>query len=386
MKTKRIFALTLCVLTLFSCFSAFSVSATEEENPVISWFTAGMTVAEAKEISPALKSFTRGGNTLDDNEAIASGDTVVTDNASYTAWVLGDVSKNGNVDQYSYILIKRHCFDTYTLDEQEFFSADIDKNGRVDQYDYILASRIYFKTFELKKPRNSDGVPVLLYHHILPDEYKNTDNWRGNDITIATSEFRRHMQMLADGGYNVVTADEVVAYVRGEILLPDKSLMLCFDDGYRSNTYFAAPILAEFGFKATVFAIICGYEKEYVEEFDYFALQKITPEDLAPWEDVIDQQCHTYANHNHLPEQSYAQILADLKTAQSVYKSEFFAYPYGDYNDTAVKAVEDAGFEAAFSTVERNAVPGDKIFLIPRYTVLSPMKDSDYLKLIAKAD
>lgn len=386
MKTRRIFALTLCVLTLFSCFSAFSVSATEEESPVISWFTAGMTVAEAKEISPALKSFTRGGNTLEDNEAIASGDTVVTDNASYTAWVLGDVSKNGNVDQYSYILIKRHCFDTYTLDEQEFFSADIDKNGRVDQYDYILASRIYFKTFELKKPKNSDGVPVLLYHHILPDEYKNTDNWRGNDITIATSEFRRHMQMLADGGYNVVTADEVVAYVRGEILLPDKSLMLCFDDGYRSNTYFAAPILAEFGFKATVFSIICGYENKYVEEFDYFALQKITPEDLAPWEDVIDQQCHTYANHNHLPQQSYAQILADLKTAQNVYKSEFFAYPYGDYADHVVDAVRDAGFLAAFSTVERNAVPGDEIFLIPRYTVLSPMKDSDYLKLIAKAD
>ena len=147
MKTRRIFAFALCVLTLFSCFTAFSVNATEEENPVISWFTAGMTVAEAKEISPALKSFTRGGNTLEDNEAIASGDTVVTDNASYTAWVLGDVSKNGNVDQYSYILIKRHCFDTYTLDEQEFFSADIDKNGRVDQYDYILVKRMHFETY-----------------------------------------------------------------------------------------------------------------------------------------------------------------------------------------------------------------------------------------------
>lgn len=385
MKAKRFFALALCALMLFSCIPAFSVSA-EDELPVISWFVSGMTVGEAKELSPALKSFTRGGNTLDDSEPIASGDTVVTDNASYTAWVLGDVAGVGKVDQYSYILIRRHCFNTYTLNEQESFSADINKDGTIDEYDYILARRIYFSTFALAKPKNSDGVPVLLYHHILPDEYKNTDHWRGNDITIATSEFRRHLQMLTDGGYNVVTADEVVAYVRGEILLPDKSIMLCFDDGYRSNTYFAAPILDEFGFKATVFSIICGYENAYVEEYDYYALQKITPEDLAPWEEVIDQQCHTYANHNQLHQQSYNQIYSDLMQAQSTYACEYFAYPYGKYNDTATQAVKDAGFLAAFTTVERNSVPGDDVFLIPRYTVTSPMSDADYLKLIAKAD
>ncbi len=371
---------------LFACTSAFSVTAEEDELPVISWFTAGMTVAEAKEISPALNSFTRDGNTLADDETIASGDTVITDNASYTAWVLGDVSENGEVDQFDYILIKRNYFQTYTFNDRESFVADINKDGVVDEFDYILAKRIYFETYSLAKPTNSDGVAVLLYHHILPDEYKNTDHWRGNDITIATSEFRRHLQMLTDGGYNVVTADEVVAYVRGEILLPDKSIMLCFDDGYRSNTYFAAPILDEFGFKATVFSIITGYENAYVEEYDYYALQKITPEDLAPWEDVIDQQCHTYANHNHLPEQSYEQIYSDLMLAQSVYGSEYFAYPYGEYNDTATQAVKDAGFLAAFTTVERNAVPGDDIYLIPRYTVTSPMSDADYLKLIAKAD
>lgn len=387
---KRLLTLLLTFLMIFSIVAVFpaqSASANDEPASEISWFVAGMTVGEAKALSPAIKDIKHPGcDPLDDDAFIATGDIVVTDNGSYQAWVLGDVACDGGHSVYSCILIKRNYMGTYDFCEMETFVADINSDGVVDQYDYILSKRIYFDTFEIEKPTNSDGVPVLLYHHILPDEDKDTDVWRNNNITISTSEFRRHMQMLTDGGYNVVTADEVVAYVRGEILLPDKSIMLCFDDGYKSNTYYAAPILREFGFKATVFAIICGYEGEYQESYERDALQKITPNDLAPNLDVIDQQCHTYANHNHLPEQSYDQIYNDLMIAQSVYACDYFAFPYGDYNDTAVSAVKAAGFDAAFSTVERNAKPGDDIYLIPRYTVISPMADSDYLKLIAKAD
>jgi peptidoglycan/xylan/chitin deacetylase (PgdA/CDA1 family) len=161
--------------------------------------------------------------------------------------------------------------------------------------------------------------------------------------------------------------------------------MLCFDDGYKSNTYYAAPILREFGFQATVFAIIGGYMGSYQEVYDSDTLQKITPEDLLPNIDVIDQQCHTYENHNHLPEQSYEQIYNDLVIAQNSYHCDYFAYPYGDYDAEVINAVKAAGFLAAVTTEERNAVPGDKIYEIPRYTVTSPMSDSDYLKLIGKA-
>ncbi len=389
---KRILTLVIALLMLFSLVSVFpaskAVAEEDEPNTEISWFVAGMTVGEVKATSNAIKYVKHPGcDPLGDDELISTGDIVVTDNGSYQAWVLGDVAGDGGQSVYSYILIKRNYMGTYGFNEMEAFTADINRDGAIDQYDYILSKRIYFDTFEIEKPKNSDGVPVLLYHHILPDEDKNTDHWRGNEITIATSEFRRHLQMLKDGGYNVVTADEVVAYVRGEILLPDKSLMLCFDDGYRSNTYYAAPILKEFGYQATMFAIMSFYfEAEYVEEYNTYGLQHVLPQDLEGFEDVIDQQCHTWANHNHLPEQSYQSVYNDLMLSQNSVYSEYFAYPYGDYSDTVIKAVSDAGFLAAFSTVERNAVPGDNIFLIPRYTITSPMKDSDYLALIAKAD
>jgi peptidoglycan/xylan/chitin deacetylase (PgdA/CDA1 family) len=384
---KKLIASLLVLATVFTLFSLFPASHAQAKDdlPEISWFVTGMTVGSAREISPAILELKRDSKTLDASEAIASGDTVVTANGEYVAWVLGDVAEKGKADAYSYILIKRFCLKTYDLNEQELFCADINKDGNINSYDYILEKRICLKTYTLKTPENSKGVPILLYHHMLTDADKNTDQWRNNDITIATSEFRRHMKMLKDNGYNVATVEEVVAYVRGEILLPKKSIVLCFDDGYKSNTYYAAPILREFGYKATVFSIMSLFDGQYQDWYDVSSLQHITRKDLASFSDVLDQQCHTWANHNHLSQQSYNQVYNDLMQSQNCEKYKYFAYPYGDYDAEVIKAVKAAGFLAAVTTEERNAVPGDKIYEIPRYTVTSPMSDSDYLKLIGKA-
>ncbi|MBR6784574.1 MAG: dockerin type I repeat-containing protein [Clostridia bacterium] len=60
---------------------------------------------------------------------------------------LGDVNNDGKIDQYDYILVKRHYFETRVLSENEALRADVNKDGKVDQYDYILIARHYFGTF-----------------------------------------------------------------------------------------------------------------------------------------------------------------------------------------------------------------------------------------------
>ncbi len=384
---KRLIASLLILATVFTFISILPANKAQAktEMPVIKWFVLGMTVESARETSPAVLEVKRNSVTLDKTDVIASGDTVVTANGEYVAWVLGDVSESGEADKYSYILVKRYCMKTYELDEKEYFCADVNKDGEIGTHDYILIKRVCLGTYAIPVPENSTGVPILLYHHMLTDAGKNTDQWRNNDITIATGEFRRHMKMLRDNGYNVATMDEVVAYVRGEILLPKKSIVLCFDDGYKSNTYYAAPILREFGYKATVFSIMSFFDGQYQDWYDVSSLQHITRKDLASYSDVLDQQCHTWANHNKLSQQSYNQVYNDLMQSQKCEKYKYFAYPYGDYDSDVIKAVKAAGFLAAVTTEERNAKPGDKIYEIPRYTVTSPMSDSDYLKLIGKA-
>ncbi|MBR6784382.1 MAG: dockerin type I repeat-containing protein, partial [Clostridia bacterium] len=64
-----------------------------------------------------------------------------------SAYLLGDVNSDGAINQYDYILVKRHYFGTRYLTDIEMLPADVNEDGKVDQYDYILICRHYFGTF-----------------------------------------------------------------------------------------------------------------------------------------------------------------------------------------------------------------------------------------------
>ncbi len=63
---------------------------------------------------------------------------------------LGDVNNDDAIDQYDYILVKRHYFETRTLTDDEFTRADVNGDEKVDQFDYILIARHYFGTYVIK--------------------------------------------------------------------------------------------------------------------------------------------------------------------------------------------------------------------------------------------
>ncbi len=62
----------------------------------------------------------------------------------------GDVNGDSVIDQYDYILVKRHYFETRILSDDEFTRADVNGDGVVNQFDYILIARHYFGTYKIK--------------------------------------------------------------------------------------------------------------------------------------------------------------------------------------------------------------------------------------------
>lgn len=382
MTLKKVFLLFLSALMVISAASVFSASAADEttEYEQIDWFVPELTVAQAKAISPAIVSVFDGDTEKADTDFVGTGDIINTENASYTAVVCGDLTGTGMINAASYLMLKRYYLGTFELTGIRLAAADTNKSGSFEAVDYLMAKRSAIGSYTFPTPVNASSVPVLLYHHILPDSVR-AEYWADNDITIATSEFTRHMQMLKNNNITVVSVSQIVAYVRGEILLPEDSVCLCFDDGYKSNTEYAAPILADFGYTATVFSMMEYYEGEYQEEYIGWDLQHITVQDLLKYPGTLDQQCHTWNNHNQLPDQTYSQIYADLYKSQSKYDHDYFAYPYGEYDDEVIEAVIATGFSAAFTTEPRNCVPGDNVYTIPRITINSPMEDADYLSL-----
>ncbi|MBO5914395.1 MAG: hypothetical protein J6Q72_03520, partial [Clostridia bacterium] len=62
----------------------------------------------------------------------------------------GDVNNDGTINQYDYLLVKRHHFETRVLTSDEALRADVNKDGSVNQYDYLLIARHYFGTYVIK--------------------------------------------------------------------------------------------------------------------------------------------------------------------------------------------------------------------------------------------
>ena len=90
------------------------------------------------------------------------------------------------------------------------------------------------------------SVPVLMYHHVLE---------KSGFIASSVDEFRSHMKFLAENGYKTLSVNEFIAYKKGELEVPKKSVCITFDDGWMDNYIYAYPIVKEFGLKANIFII-----------------------------------------------------------------------------------------------------------------------------------
>lgn len=205
---------------------------------------------------------------------------------------------------------------------------------------------------------NDQGLPVLLYHSI--------SNNKGSKLFMPVEKFRQQMQYLKDNGYVTLTAEELLAFYKDNAPIPEKSVLITLDDGYADNYTNGFPILKQFGFKATVFVITAAIDTDP---------KKLTSEQIKDMAaNGISIESHT-VNHDDLTGLSYDEQLAVLKSSKEQIegltgKTVFcLAYPYGKYNRTAVKAVEEAGYQMAFTINPGYAYQSDGLFTLRRIRI-----------------
>ncbi|MEW7313649.1 polysaccharide deacetylase family protein [Buttiauxella gaviniae] len=227
--------------------------------------------------------------------------------------------------------------------------------------------------------QQDNGIPVLTYHHILRDE-ENT-RFRHTSTTTSVVAFSNQMTWLRDMGYTTLTMYQLEGYVRNRMNLPARSVVITFDDGLKSVYRYAYPILKEYGFKATSF-IISSRIKAHPQTWNPKSLQFMSISELQASQDVFDIQSHTHFLHrvgaNRQPillSRSYRNILLDFehsRRALSQFNPHvlYLSYPFGGYNDNALKAANDAGFHMAVTTVRGKVKPGDNPYLLKRLYIL----------------
>lgn len=249
----------------------------------------------------------------------------------------------------------------------------------------VAAATVQVSVAQVSAPAEpSVALPVLMYHHIL------NETSRHNDYTISPEAFRSDLAYLKAQGYTPVLIRDLLAYANEGKALPEKPVMITFDDGYESFYEYAFPILQEMEFPA-VFSVVGRYADEYTQTDDHHIRYSHSNwAQLKELQDsgIVEIQNHSYNLHSNegrkgskkLPgesQEAYRKLLnGDLGKLQSACTEHLgvtpttFTYPFGHISTEALPVLKGMGFQAAMTCEEKiNYLTGDpeELYHIKRF-------------------
>lgn len=234
---------------------------------------------------------------------------------------------------------------------------------------YCSKKRIVHVVNEFEK--NSHGIPVLMYHYVYtPDDLPKTINTN----YILDSKLEEQLKYLKEQDFYFPSYQELSAYIKGEIDLPKKSVILTFDDGQKGFLKYGIPLLEKYQIPATSFIIASQNGKEKVKKYA---------------SEYITFQSHSYDMHKGggniehggiISALNMEQIKEDLLKAQNIVENtEAFAYPYGDVTVQGQQAIQEAGILCAFTTEYGKVKKGQDPTKLPRVRVLGESSLQSYI-------
>lgn len=205
--------------------------------------------------------------------------------------------------------------------------------------------------------QDSRSVMVLNYHKIA-DEHKS--------LSVTLDDFEQQMKWLKEYGFTCITPEQLYDFVANGAELPEKPVLITFDDGYKDNYTNAYPIMKKYGMKGTIF-VVTGFLGVY--------------DNYLTWEqakELLDAgfniESHTYS-HKSMTEASDEDISNELVKSRQTIKeklgidSDFMAYPTGTYNLHIAELVKNAGYKGAFTIKYDNVSRDSNVYALERVPV-----------------
>lgn len=190
--------------------------------------------------------------------------------------------------------------------------------------------------------------------------------------------FRWHMAYLAENGYRSMTQSEVAVLLERGAPLPEQTIVITFDDGFRNFRTAACPIMAEHGFTATMF-LPTGFIKSRRVAF------KGT--ECLTWEEVIELRgkgfefgSHT-VNHPRLVELPWAEVVREIRNSKAELEDHLggqvraFAYPFAFpqaarlFTQRLRDLLGETGYSSCATTEVGRVKPGDDPYRLKRLPV-----------------
>ena len=238
-------------------------------------------------------------------------------------------------------------------------------------------------------------LPILMYHSILKDSA------RQGKYVISPAVLAADLDALQQRGYETVTVSDLLAYVQDGAPLPEKPVMITFDDGYYNNYVYAYPLLQQRGMRAVV-SIIGSQTALYTQEGTENAYwSHLRLDRLQEMQDVFEVQNHSWNLHEYgerrgclrmrgEAEASYESLLREdtEQTQQLIIEAglpapQCYTYPFGACSEESERILQDMGFLCTLGCEERGKlVTGDAgcLYEMGRFNRAAGESTESYLK------
>lgn len=210
-------------------------------------------------------------------------------------------------------------------------------------------------------------LPIIMYHSVLKDQAQ------AGKYVISPSALDADLNYLESHGYETVTVADLVRYVDELGELPEKPVMITFDDGHYNNYLYAYPLLKKHGMRAVI-SVIGKETEQYTESgqenayWSYLTLDRLRE---ISTDGVFEIQNHSYDLHENDARkgalrmrgeslESYRALLVEdtertqkLLIEGGVPTPICYTYPYGACSRESEEVIKSLGFLCTLGCEER---------------------------------
>jgi peptidoglycan/xylan/chitin deacetylase (PgdA/CDA1 family) len=217
-------------------------------------------------------------------------------------------------------------------------------------------------------------VPILMYHYVsdLPPD---ADRYRV-DLTVLPEDFKAQLQYLADAGYHAITLTDVYLHLTQGVPLPEKPVVLTFDDGYRDAYEVVFPMLLDYGFTGTFFVLATPTHFESPSYMTWAQMKEMADAGM-------EIQAHG-RDHVDLRGRSYDYLVYQTLGIQEAIEHHtgrlprFFCYPSGKRDANVIAVLKSAGYWGAVTTEWGQTHTRENLFEMPRIRIRGTDRLADF--------
>jgi len=214
---------------------------------------------------------------------------------------------------------------------------------------------------EISLKAQGQRVPVIMYHDVLPKKQV----W----FDTTTDEFEQQMKWIVDQGITPISLDQLYKHLTKGEAVPDKSIVLTFDDNYQGFHDQAMPILEKYKFPAAMFVHtkFVGDKTGKHPKMDWPTLRELIKNPL------VTIGSHTVTHPEDITQLSQEQQVEELTASKATLEKElgkpmpYFAYPDGKNDKIVQENARTAGYTMAFTMANSPAEESPNIMAVGRY-------------------